>query len=147
MKKFVLILGLAIVTTAYAGNPPWSDKKADQFFIYGVGMAMKQKAPKDVYKRTGKKYMNDYVQEAKDKALKDLVKKISGSMTIDSPYLTGYSTYKDSETSTEYWYSYRMPRKVAEEIAKKMKFDRAKDDMDKGKKDFEKIFDKEFENK
>lgn len=144
MRKFVLVLAVFIVTTVYAGNPPWADKKADQFFIYGVGMALKQKAPKDVYKRTGQKYMNDYVQEAKDKALKDLVKKIAGDMKIDSPYLAGHDAYKEYESNDEYWYSYRMPRKVAEEIAKKIKFDKAKKDMDDGKKDFEKIFDKEI---
>jgi len=145
MKKLTLILALFIMCSVYAGNPPWADKKADQHFIYGVGMAFKQKAPRDVYKRTGKKYMNDYVQEAKDKALKDLVKKISGNMTIDSPYLTGFDVYKDHETKSEYWYSYRMPRKVAQKIAKKIRFDNSKDGLDKSKKDFEKTFDKEFE--
>lgn len=144
MRKFVLVLAVLIFTTAYAGNPPWSDKKADQFFIYGVGMAFKQKASKKVYKQTGKKYLNDYMQEAKDKALKDLVKKIAGDMKTDSPYLTGFDTYKEYESGSEYWFSYRMPRKVAEEIAKKLKFERGKKDLDEGKKDFEKVFDKEF---
>lgn len=155
MKKIILILIVFIAYTADGKTPPWANKKTDKDFFYGAGMSFKKKAPRSHYKQTGERYMNDYVEEARKKAIKNLAENIMGvtvsgehndaDVMINNARLRNLEVYKVKEYSNEYWVSVRIPITVVEEIRKQQKLDKARNNLKGGKKDLKKnAFDEEF---
>jgi hypothetical protein len=131
------------------------EKTSDNYFYYGVGMSFKKKAPRSHYKQTGERYMNDYVEEARKKAIKHLAENISGvvvsgshddpDMMINNARLRGLDVYKFKDYDVEYWVSVRIPKEVVEEIRKEIKLEKARKNLREGKKDMKKnAFDEEF---
>lgn len=156
MKKILMVLiVLSISGVGFAKTPPWADKTSDKYFYYGVGMSFKKKAPKAHSKQTGEKYMNDYVEEARKKAIRSLAENVSGvivSGDYDNPdvlmqntRLRGLEVHEFKEYNVEYWVSVRIPKKVVEEIKKEIKIEKARNSLKEGKREMKKSsFDEEF---
>jgi hypothetical protein len=155
MRKILTVLFILITVFGTAKTPPWANKTSDKDFYYGVGMSFKKKAPRSHYKQTGERYMNDYVEEARKKAIKHLAETISGvtvsgshdepDMMINNTRLRNLDVYKFKDYDVEYWVSVRIPREVVEEIKKEIKLEKARKNLKGGKKDLKKnAFDEEF---
>ncbi|MDA3868191.1 MAG: hypothetical protein PF489_15775 [Salinivirgaceae bacterium] len=153
----IIIIGILVMmfSGSYAKTPPWADLSVDKHFYYGVGMSFKKKAPRSHFKQTGEKYMNDYVEEARKKAIKNLAENISGvvvsgstddpEMLITNTRLRSLDVYKIKEYNVEYWVAVRIPKEVVEEIRKEMRLEKARNNLKGGKKEMKKnAFDEEF---
>ncbi len=162
MKNFlitttIITCALVLNLSSYADAPSWADKKADKTYVYGVGMSFKNKNPKVVYKQTAERYSNDYVEDARRKALKNLAEAVSGvnisgedispEFEIEPTRLKGFEVYKIYETSHEYWISFRLSHEQAEKIRQEIRVDKARQNLKEGKRDLKKsAFDEEFKN-
>jgi len=155
MKNILTIILVFVTLTGISRTPPWADKTSDKYFYYGVGMSFKKKAPRSHFKQTGEKYMNDYVEEARKKAIKNLAENVAGitvsgthddaEILLNNAKLRNLEIYKFKEYNVEYWVSVRIPKKVVEEIRKEARIDKARKNLKEGKKDFKKnAFDEEF---
>jgi hypothetical protein len=155
MRKILIVVFVLSTVISTAKTPPWAKKTSDNYFYYGVGMSFKKKAPRSHYKQTGERYMNDYVEEARKKAIKHLAENISGvvvsgshddpDMMINNARLRGLDVYKFKDYDVEYWVSVRIPKEVVEEIRKEIKLEKARKNLREGKKDMKKnAFDEEF---
>lgn len=155
MKFLLTIIILSFSFIGVSRTPPWADKTVDKHYYYGVGMSFKKKAPRSHYKQTGEKYMNDYVEEARKKAIKNLVENVGGvtvsgshnnaSVFINHTQIKQLEIYKFKEYRQEYWVSVRVSKKVIEEIRKEKKVKRARKNLREGKKEMkENAFDEEF---
>lgn len=155
MRKVLIGIFILFTIVSTAKTPPWANKTSDKDFFYGVGMSFKKKAPRSHYKQTGERYMNDYVEEARKKAIKHLAETISGvnvsgshddpDIMINNTRLRSLDVYKFKDYDVEYWVSVRIPKKVVEEIRKEIKLEKARNNLRGGKKDLKKnAFDEEF---
>ncbi len=155
MKKILIIAMVLFTIQGLAKTPPWADKTSDKHFYYGVGMSFKKKAPRSHFKQTGERYMNDYVEEARKKAIKNLAENVAGVLVsgthsdsevlLNNARLRNLDIYKIKEYNVEYWVSVRIPKEVVEEIEKEMRLKRARKNLKGGKKDMKKnAFDEEF---
>jgi len=156
MKKILIVLVILMVgADGFPKTPPWADKTSDKHFYYGVGMSFKKKAPKSHSKQTGEKYMNDYVEEARKKAIKNLAENISGvvvsgdydnpDIIMENTRLRGLEVYEFKEYAVEYWVSVRIPKTIVEEMKKELKIEKARKNLKDGKKEMKKSsFDEEF---
>jgi len=154
----LLLTGIIFIistTVSLAKAPSWADKKADKEFVYGVGMAFKNKNPKTVYRQTSERYTNDYVEDARQKALKNLAEAISGvnisgdsvnpEFDIEPTRLKGFDIYKIEETKYEYWICVRLSHENAEKMRAEIKVEKARKNLKEGKKELKKTaFDEEF---
>src|SRR6056297_756426 len=142
MKKVFVIVMVLLTIQGLAKTPPWADKTSDKHFYYGVGMSFKKKAPRSHFKQTGERYMNDYVEEARKKAIKNLAENVAGvvvsgthndaELLINNTRLRNLDIYKIKEYNVEYWVSVRIPKDVVEEIEKEMRLKRARKNLKGG---------------
>lgn len=155
MKKLFTIILVLITIAGISRTPPWADKTSDKHYYYGVGMSFKKKAPRSHFKQTGEKYMNDYVEEARKKAIKNLAENVAGvvvsgshqdaEVLVKETELRNLEIYKFKEYRVEYWVSVRISKKVVEKIRKEKRIKRARKNLREGKKDMkENAFDEEF---
>lgn len=156
MKNIITILLIVFISgVGFSKTPPWADKSSDKYFYYGVGMSFKKKAPKSHSKQTGEKYMNDYVEEARKKAIKNLVENVSGvivSGSYDDPEIVLQNTrirnlevHEFKEYNVEYWVAVRISKEVVEQIRKEVKLENARRNLKDGKRELKKSsFDEEF---
>ena len=154
----LLLTGILFVistTISLAEAPSWADKKADNKYVYGVGMAFKNKNPKAVYRQTSERYSNDYVEDARRKAIKNLAEAISGvnlsgndispEFEIEPTRLKSFDIYKIHETKHEYWIAVRLSHENAEKIRTEIRVEKARKNLKEGKKDLKSsAFDEEF---
>ncbi|HON18512.1 MAG TPA: hypothetical protein PK990_05005 [Salinivirgaceae bacterium] len=156
LRTLLLFIGvLTIGASSYADAPSWADKRADKNYVYGVGMSFKNKNPKVVYKQTAERYSNDYVEDARRKALKNLAEAVSGvnisgndispEFEIEPTRLKGFEVYQIYENSHEYWISFRLSHDQAEKIRQEIRVEKARKNLKEGKKELkESAFDEEF---
>lgn len=99
--------------------------------------------------------MNDYVEEARKKAIKNLAENISGvvvsgdydnpDIIMENTRLRGLEVYEFKEYAVEYWVSVRIPKTIVEEMKKELKIEKARKNLKDGKKEMKKSsFDEEF---
>ncbi len=161
MKKIFIQLALTMATIAFVSSmaladaPSWADKKADKNYVYGVGMCFKNITPKAVYRQTGERYSNDYTEDARKKALKNLAEVVSGinvsgedtepEFEIEPTRIKGFEVYKIYETKHEYWISFRLSHEQAEKVRTEIRVEKARQNLKEGKKELKKTaFDEEF---
>lgn len=158
MKNYIVIVILLFSVSLFGKNPPWANKKTDKRFYYGVGMSFKKKASRAHYKSTGERYMNNFIQEARKNAIKNLAENISGvtvsgsddqaMINLVKTKLQNVEIYKRKEYSKQYWIAVRISKVQVEEIRKQQRMDKARKDLKSGKKDMKKnAFDEEFKDK
>ena len=140
----VIFLQIFLVSGVFANAPSWANVKSDKNFVYGVGMSHKNINPKAVKKQTGVPYGNDYVEDAREKALKNLAETVCGGKA-DTKHIKGFEVYKIYETKDEYWISFRLTHEMADKARKECKMENANEDLKDSRDDFRKsVFDDDF---